>query len=80
MNEVTVDLLTSAVIGPITEDRHLWRINWLKSLLEAIDEGQLAVTDKCEDRSAMGDAIDECRAMVREVNVALADHPQISNS
>lgn len=68
--------LLNAVVGPITEDRHVWRISRLRSLLDAIENGELAVTDKCDDPDAMRDCIAECRDMERAVNAALHEvHP-----
>lgn len=63
--------LREAVVGGIPEQPPLWRINWLKSLIDAIDQGELAITDKCDDHDAMWDCINECRQMVRDVNEAL---------
>lgn len=63
--------LQRAVIGSIPEDRNLWRINWLKSLLDAIDGEQIVISKDCEDPSAILDCIQECQAMVRDVNAAL---------
>lgn len=64
--------LREAVMGDIPEQPQLWRINWLKSLIDAIDQGDLAITDKCDDPDAMWDCINECRKMVRDVNEALS--------
>ena len=70
------DKLLNAVVGPISEDRHLWRINWLKRVLDAVENGELAITDKCDDPEAMYDALHECHDMVRAVNKALENvHP-----
>ena len=68
------------MIGEIPEDRHLWRINWLKSLLDGISNGEIITSPKCDDPDAVYEAISECRDMVRDVNKALANWPQISNS
>lgn len=67
----TLTDLERAVIGPIPADRNLWRINWLRSLIQAIDDGELAVTTKSEDPSSINDCIAECREMVRDVNAAI---------
>ena len=69
--------LRNAVIGSIPEDRHLWRINWLKSLLDDMESN---ITVTCDDPAAFWEAVGECREMVRDVNKALANWPQISNS
>lgn len=66
--------VVDAVIGPIPEDRNMWRINWLKSLLDGFDSGELVISQKCDDHAAAWDAIGECREMVREVNAALAGY------
>ena len=67
------DKLLRAVVGHITEDRHLWRINWLKSVLDDLEHN---VTVTCDDPASFWEAIGECRAMVKAVNEAIANvHP-----
>jgi hypothetical protein len=75
----TLEAIVEAVIGAIPEDRNLWRINWLKSLLDGFETGELMIGPKCDDPSAVHDCITECRLMVRDVNNALADWPQADN-
>ena len=60
-----------AVIGTLPMDRNMWRINWLRGLIDAIDKGDLRVTGQCDDPDAIEDCIQECRDMVRDVNAAL---------
>ena len=71
-SSVDTDKLLRAIVGPISEDRHLWRMNWLRSLIDAYDKGEIAPTDKCDDAQAMRECVDECREMWIDLSRATA--------